>query len=161
MVESMVLFLAAGFGLGWLPWAPGTFGSLLGIPLAWWLLGHPLTKQATIIVLLLIVGVPLCHWASQWLGGGDASQIVADEFLAFPLVTLGLAAARTPWMMGAAFALYRLFDTTKPPPISHLEAIGGGLGIVLDDVLAALLAWIVLAVGITLWRRRQPLHTKG
>ncbi len=154
MIESMVSLLAAGFGLGWLPWAPGTFGSLLGIPLAWWLLDRPLTKQVIIIVLLLIVGVPLCHWSSHWLGGGDASQIVADEFLAFPLVTLGLAAARTPWMMGVAFALYRLFDTTKPPPINFIETIGGGLGIVLDDVLAALFAWIILFVGIALWRRR-------
>jgi phosphatidylglycerophosphatase A len=59
--------------------------------------------------------------------------------------------------MGVAFALYRLFDTTKPPPIDFIETIGGGLGIVLDDVLAALFAWIILFVGIALWRRHYAI----
>ncbi|MDR5860726.1 phosphatidylglycerophosphatase A [Halomonas eurihalina] len=153
MIEGTMLLLATGLGLGWLPWAPGTFGSLLGIPLAWWLLGRPLPLQFITLVLLLAIGVPLCHWASISLGGGDASAIVADEILAFPIVLLGLAGARRPWMIGAAFALYRLFDITKLPPIGHIEAIGGGLGIMLDDVVAALYAWLVLAVAIALWRR--------
>ena len=155
MIESTVLLLASGFGLGWLPFASGTFGSLLGIPLAWWMLGRTLTTQVIITVLLLAIGVPLCHWASMWLGGGDASQIVADEFLAFPIVVLGLASARTPWMMMAAFALYRLFDITKLPPIHHIEAIGDGLGIVLDDVLAAIYALLTLRMAVALWRWRN------
>lgn len=153
MIESAVLLVATGFGLGWLPWAPGTFGSLMGLPLAWWLLAHPPGRQVVILMVLLAVAVPLCHWASLWLGGGDAPQIVADEYLAFPIVMLGLAMARCPWVIGGAFVLYRLFDVTKPPPINHIEAVGGGLGIVLDDVMAAIYAWIVLAIGIALWRR--------
>lgn len=84
--EQVVLLIATGFGLGSLPWVPGTFGSLLGIPLAWWLWGQALTRQLLVITALLAVGVPLCHWASRWLGGGDAAQIVADEYFAFPLV---------------------------------------------------------------------------
>ncbi|MEA3252358.1 MAG: phosphatidylglycerophosphatase A [Pseudomonadota bacterium] len=155
MIESAVLLVANGFGLGWLPWAPGTFGSLIGLPLAWWLLGHLPGRQVAILVVLLAVAVPLCHWASLWLGGGDAPQIVADEYLAFPIVMLGLAMARCPWVIGGAFVLYRLFDVTKPLPISHIEAIGGGLGIVLDDVMAAIYAWIVLTIGIAIWRRCQ------
>lgn len=79
MIESAVLLVATGFGLGWLPWAPGTFGSLICLPLAWWLLGYPLWRQVLIMAVLLAVAVPLCHWASLWLGGGDAPQIVADE----------------------------------------------------------------------------------
>jgi phosphatidylglycerophosphatase A len=153
MIESAVLLVATGFGLGWLPWAPGTFGSLIGLPLAWWLLGYPLWRQVLIMAVLLAVAVPLCHWASLWLGGGDAPQIVADEYLAFPIAVIGLAMARCPWVIGVAFVIYRLFDVTKPPPINHIEAIGGGLGIVLDDVMAAIYAWIVLAIGIALWRR--------
>lgn len=88
------MLLAGGFGLGWLPFAQGTLGSLLGIPLAWWLVGRTLTNQVILTVALLAIGVPLCHWASIWLGGGDAPQIVADEFLAFPIVILGGALAR-------------------------------------------------------------------
>ncbi|WP_367399253.1 phosphatidylglycerophosphatase A [Halomonas sp. DN3] len=66
---------------------------------------------------------------------------------------IGLAMARCPWVMGVTFVIYRLFDVTKPLPISHIEAIGGGLGIVLDDVMAAIYAWIVLSIGIAMWRR--------
>lgn len=153
MTENAVLVVATGFGLGWLPWAPGTFGSLIGLPLAWWLLGYPPGRQVIIMAVLLAVSVPLCHWASLWQGGGDAPQIVADEYLAFPIAMTGLAMARRPWVLGVAFVLFRLFDGTKPPPINHIEAIGGGLGIVLDDVMAAICAWIVLAIGIALWRR--------
>jgi len=151
--EQVVLLIATGFGLGSLPWMPGTFGSLLGIPLAWWLWGQPLTRQLLVITALLAVDVPLCHWASHWLGGGDAPQIVADEYFALPLVFLGVVITHRWWLLGAGFALYRLFDITKPPPIEFVETIGGGLGIVLDDVLAALLAWLVLRGTQAIWLR--------
>lgn len=156
MIETTVVLLATGLGLGWLPWAPGTFGSLIGLPLAWWLMGLSPRQRVVTLAILLALAVPLCHWASRWLGGGDLSQIVADEYLAFPVVVLGLGPvlARRPWVLGAAFVLYRLFDIAKPPPIGQLEAIGGGLGIVLDDLVAALYAWALLAIGIALWRRR-------
>lgn len=157
MIENAVLLVAFGFGLGWLPWVPGTFGALIGLPLAWWLLGQSRGRQVGIIALLLAVAIPLCHWASEWLGGGDRSQIVADEYFAFHISVIGLAMRRRPWVMGLAFVLYRLFDITKPPPISHIEAIGGGLGIVMDDVMAAIYAWTVLAIGIAMWRRCHPM----
>lgn len=160
MIENAVLLVATGFGLGWLPWAPGTFGSLIGLPLAWWLLGHSPGRQVAILVALLAVAVPLCHWASLWMGGGDIPQLVADEYLAFPIVMIGLAAGRCWWVMGLAFLFYRLFDITKLPPIGHVEAIGGGLGIALDDVVAALYALIVLATVIALRRRYQAMGTR-
>ncbi|OLO03318.1 phosphatidylglycerophosphatase A family protein [Salinicola socius] len=153
MVENAVLLVATGFGLGWLPWAPGTFGSLIGLPLAWWLLGFSPGRRVAIMVALLVVAIPLCHWASLWLGGGDVPQVVADEYLAFPIVMIGLAAGRRWWVMGLSFLLYRLFDITKLPPIGHVEAIGGGLGIALDDVVAALYALLVLTMVIALRRR--------
>lgn len=152
MIEDAVLLVASGFGLGWAPWFPGSFGSLIGLPLAWWLNGKSPGQRTVIIALLLTMAVPLCHWASIWLGGGDASQIVADEYVAFPIAIAGLALTRRPWMMGIAFLLYRIFDIAKPPPIGVIEAIGGGLGIVLDDVMASIYTWLVLAVGIALWR---------
>ncbi|MGR2740123.1 phosphatidylglycerophosphatase A family protein [Billgrantia sp. Q4P2] len=152
-MDNAVLLFATGFGLGWLPWAPGTFGSLLGIPLAWWVLGFSRGSQLGIMAFLLIVAVPICHVASLALGGGDAPQVVADEFMAFPIALLGLSVARRPWVMALAFALFRLFDTTKLPPIDRIEALGGGLGIVLDDVMAAIYAWLVLVAILALWRR--------
>jgi len=152
MIEHLLLMVATGFGLGWLPGAPGTFGSILGLPLAWWLLRYSPARQITAIAFLLVMAVPLCHWASLSLGGGDVPSIIADEYLAFPITMIGLAMRPRLWMLGVAFLLFRLFDVTKLPPINYIEAIGGGLGIVLDDVMAAFYAWIVLAVGITLGR---------
>lgn len=153
MTESIVVFLAAGFGLGWLPWAPGTFGALLGLPLAWWMSLNTLRIQVAFAAVLLPGGALLCHWASMWLGGGDASQIVADELLAFPIAVIGLAAARRPWLIAIAFSLYRLIDVTKPPPISYIEAIGGGWAIMLDDAAAAICTLIVLGAAIALLNR--------
>ena len=152
MIETLVVQVATGFGLGQLPFMPGTFGSLLGLPLAWWLLGHPPRRQALIAVILLVVAVPLCHWASLWLGGGDIPQIVADEYLVFPVSMMGLASMRRPWVLLTAFVLFRLFDALKLPPLNFLEAFGCGLGIVLDDLMAAVYSWIVIAVAIRLWR---------
>lgn len=152
MIETLVVQAATGFGLGQLPFMPGTFGSLLGLPLAWWLLCHPLRWQALIAVILLALAVPLCHWASLWLGGGDIPQIVADEYLVFPVSVMGLASMRRPWMLLIAFALFRSFDALKLPPLNLLEAVGGGVGIVLDDLMAAVYTWIVIAVAICLRR---------
>ncbi|MDR5907407.1 phosphatidylglycerophosphatase A [Franzmannia qiaohouensis] len=154
MLEGILIAVGTGFGLGTLPLAPGTFGSLLGLPLAWWLLRYPLAIQATLAALLVAVAIPLCHYAALAVGGGDPSQIVADEFLLFPLAVLGLQAARNPWVMASAFLLFRLFDILKPPPIHWVESWHGGLGIVADDALAALCTWVVMA-GLLQLRRWQ------
>lgn len=152
MIETLVTQAATGFGLGQLPLMPGTFGSLLGLPLAWWLLSHPPRWQALIMAVLLVLAVPLCHWASLWQGSGDDPRIVADEYLMFPVSVIGLALMRRPRMLLIAFGLFRLFDAFKLPPLNLLEAVGGGLGIVLDDLMAAVYTWIVIAVAICLRR---------
>ncbi|MCH4811030.1 phosphatidylglycerophosphatase A family protein [Vreelandella neptunia] len=156
MLETLNVWLANGFGLGRLPFAPGTFGSLLGIPIAWWLLSRPLSQQGTIIAMLLVFAVPVCHFASQQFAGLDHGSIVADEYVAFPLAVIGLQAARHPLVMALAFMVYRFFDALKPPPIHLAEYVNGGFGIVLDDVIAALVTWVVMALVIKLWQRRAP-----
>ncbi|MFC2991318.1 phosphatidylglycerophosphatase A family protein [Halomonas tibetensis] len=150
-----LMMLATGFGLGLSPWASGTVGSLASLPLAWWLLGRARRVQVAVTLALLIAAVPICHLAEESLGGKDDGRIVLDEIVAFPVAVLGLAAARQPLAMASAFVVYRVFDSTKPPPISLAEAVPGGAGIVLDDVIAALMTWLVMALGLMLWRRRQ------
>ncbi|MGO2391527.1 MAG: phosphatidylglycerophosphatase A family protein [Halomonas sp.] len=152
MLETFNLWLATGFGLGLAPIAPGTFGSLLGVPLAWWLLGRPTSHQAAIIAVLIAIAIPVCHVASLHFAGLDHGSIVADEYVAFPLAVIGLQAARHP--LALAFGVYRFFDALKPPPIHLAEAVPDGLGIVLDDVIAALITWLIVAAALGLWQRR-------
>ncbi|MGM0826463.1 MAG: phosphatidylglycerophosphatase A family protein [Pseudomonadota bacterium] len=155
MLETINFWIATGFGLGLAPVAPGTFGSLLGIPLAWWLLGRPTSQQAAVIGVLLVAAVPVCHVAAWHYAGLDHGSIVADEYVAFPLAVIGLSAARHPLIMALAFAVYRFFDSLKPAPIHLAEYVSGGFGIVLDDVIAALVTWCVIASGLFVWHRYQ------
>jgi phosphatidylglycerophosphatase A len=118
-------------------------------------LGRSTGQQAVIIALMLIAAVPVCHIAAWHYDGLDHGSIVADEYVAFPLAVLGLKAARHPLVLALAFGVYRFFDALKPPPIHLAEYVTGGLGIVLDDVIAALVSWLVVALIVTLWQRWQ------
>ncbi|HSP57309.1 MAG TPA: phosphatidylglycerophosphatase A [Halomonas sp.] len=158
-LDTLNLWVATGFGLGLSPLASGTAGSLLGLPLAWWLLGRSRRVQLSVAALLLLVAVPICQLASETLGGKDDGRIVADEYLAFPVAVLGQTAARQPLVMAGAFVAYRVLDATKPPPAAQLEGVAGGVGIVLDDTVAAFYAWLLLAAALALWRRRQARST--
>ncbi|NWN83436.1 MAG: phosphatidylglycerophosphatase A [Halomonas sp.] len=150
-----LMALATGFGLGLSPWASGTLGSLLGLVLAWWLLGRTRRLQITVTLALLLAAVPVCHLAELALGGKDDGRIVFDEVVAFPVAIVGQAAVRQPLALASAFVVYRVLDATKPPPVSLAEAVPGGAGIVLDDAIAAAMTWLVMAAGLVLWRRRQ------
>jgi len=140
-------FIALGFGAGLAPVAPGTFGTLVAIPLALLLRaqgGDGLYVVA--VALLCVVGA----WASQVtgraLGVPDHGSIVIDEVAAFLLVLFftGL----TPWRIAIAFVLFRFFDIVKPPPIRQLDrALKNGVGVMADDLVAALFALLVFAVG--------------
>lgn len=150
------MWLATGLGTGLSPWASGTVGSLLGLPLAWWLLGRTRRRQLALVATLLLAAVPVCHLAAEELGFKDDGRIVLDEIVAFPVAVLGQSSARHPAALAGAFVVYRLLDATKPPPVSLAEAVPGGVGIVLDDTVAAAMSWLVVAGGLFLWRRRRP-----
>lgn len=159
-METLNLWLATGLGVGFIPFAPGTFGSLWGVVLAWWLRNKTPGRQGAIIAVLALLAVPVCHLASaEYFARGDAGSIVLDEIIAFPLALLGLAYRRGatvlgqfPWLV-VAFALYRGLDALKPPPVSWAESMPGGLGIVADDLVAAALAWLCMRVLLGAWRR--------
>ncbi|RTR02935.1 phosphatidylglycerophosphatase A family protein [Halomonas nitroreducens] len=155
-MEMTLMWLATGLGLGLAPLAAGTFGSLLGLPLAWWLLGRARRAQLALAAGLLVAAMPLCHQAAVVLGFKDDGRIVLDEIVAYPLAVLGLSAARHPAALLGAFVVYRGFDIIKPLPVALAEALPGGVGIVLDDSVAAAMAWLVVAGGLALWRRPQP-----
>lgn len=133
-------FLAFGFGSGAMPFAPGTFGTLAAVPL--YLLLQPLSLWTYLAVVLAVcvVGVWLCDVTSRDLGVHDHPGIVWDEIAGY-LITMIAAPAGWQWWV-AGFVLFRIFDIIKPWPIAWVDRrVQGGLGIMLDDVLAAVFAW--------------------
>jgi len=141
--SSHVLWLAFGFGAGLAPRAPGTAGTLMAVPLFLLLDRLPGYGYLLATLLVTLAGVWVCGRASQLLGVHDHPGIVWDEFAGFFITML---AAPAGWSgIVAGFALFRLFDVWKPWPIGWVDRrVHGGMGIMLDDVLAGLMAAAVL-----------------
>jgi phosphatidylglycerophosphatase A len=138
-------FVALGFGTGLAPFAPGTIGTLLAFPL-YALLGHWLSPVGILALLpaLFAIGVWACGRTGRALGVADHSGMNWDEVVAFLLVLVftppGLA-----WQV-AAFGAFRFFDIVKPPPIRYIDrTVKGGFGVMIDDLLAAFYALLVVA----------------
>ena len=137
MGRRLVVALATGFGLGWSPFASGTVGSLWGPPLMWGVLQLPgLGWQVACAAALALLAIPICDVAEKHYGKKDDGRIVADEFMTFPICMLGLPF--TPWVIAMCFVSNRIFDILKLPPAHGLQRLTGGLGIVIDDVLATI-----------------------
>jgi phosphatidylglycerophosphatase A len=135
--------LALGFGTGLAPKAPGTFGTLLGLPLFAALMMLPEAGHLVVIFLLFLAGIPICQKAGDALGVSDHGSIVWDEIVAMMLV-LECTPRTWPWW-AAAFVLFRLFDIWKPFPIRQCDTrLKGGFGVMFDDLLAALYAIVTL-----------------
>lgn len=136
--------LAFGFGSGLPTKAPGTFGSLAAM-LVWWALMSDLGLyiQLFIIVIGFVAGIYICQQCAKDLGVHDYGGIVWDEWIGLWITYLYLPHGIV-WLL-YGFVLFRVFDILKPPPISWLDKkVAGGLGIMLDDVLAGLFALAVL-----------------
>ena len=151
--QDPVYFIAFGFGSGLMPVAPGTWGTLAAVPiyllLAW-------TSWGAYFVLTLaafLLGVVVCERVSSDLGIHDYSGIVWDEVVGY-LLTMFMAPVSWIWMI-VGFVLFRLFDIWKPQPIGFVDKqVRGGLGIMLDDVLAAVPAWIIMQLLIWVFAAR-------
>lgn len=139
-------FIAFGFGAGLAPAAPGTFGTLLALPLFWLL--QPRVEPAEFLLLVALLfglGVWACEMTGRAIGVHDHGGMVWDETVAFLLV-LFFTPVALPWQ-AAAFALFRAFDILKPPPIRHFDrTLKSGFGAMFDDMIAALYTLIILAV---------------
>jgi phosphatidylglycerophosphatase A len=136
-------FLALGFGSGLLPFAPGTAGTVAAIPV--YLLLQPLAAPyyIAIVVLLALAGIAICGQAARHLGVHDHPGIVWDEIVGY-LVTMAFAPPGWLWI-GLGFVLFRLFDILKPWPIKWCDRqVDGGLGIMLDDLLAGVFSAVLL-----------------
>jgi phosphatidylglycerophosphatase A len=140
-------FLALGLGSGLAPVAPGTFGTLAAIPLFLLLQPLSLLHYSAVIIAAFLIGVWLCDVTARQLGVHDHPGIVWDEFVGY-WITMLLAPPGWMWI-GVGFILFRIFDILKPWPIRWIDKkVGGGFGIMLDDVLAGIYGLIVLQIGV-------------
>jgi phosphatidylglycerophosphatase A len=144
--------LATAFGLGLLPFAPGTWGTLAGVALAWLLgrLPEGPTQQLVLVglaVAVTVAGVPLARAAEKEAGRKDPGWFVLDEVAGYLVAVLGLP-LRGPVLLGA-FVAFRVFDIWKPPPIRRLERESGGIGVMADDLMAGIYANV--AVRVVAW----------
>lgn len=167
-LRSMILFIAQGFGIGRMPKAPGTFGTLLGLP---WFALLLLPGSLPVFLVGTSLGLGLSVWccgrAEKILGQSDPGSVVLDEITALPLCFL-------PWLLwelhrhGAmppvahfftggnllrtveAFFVFRLFDIWKPWPVRQIQNLPGGWGVTMDDVLAAVYAGLVV-LALVVW----------
>ncbi|VAV82392.1 Phosphatidylglycerophosphatase A [hydrothermal vent metagenome] len=143
--DNIVLLLATGTYLGNSRFAPGTLGTLWGVPLAYAINKAGLATGGGILVVAIILSIILSSHASILIGKKDPGSVVADEIVGYCVAIFALPF--TPVTVILAFILFRIFDILKPFPVSYLDKhIGGGLGIVLDDLAAGVMAAIVLNI---------------
>jgi phosphatidylglycerophosphatase A len=142
LIATPANFLALGGGSGLAPKAPGTFGTLVGI-LFFLLMPSNLWMYLAVVLWLFIVGVWCCQACADQLGVHDHPSIVWDEIVGF-LITMIAVPKSLLWIV-IGFALFRFFDVLKPWPISRVDReVHGGLGIMLDDVIAAFFAAVCM-----------------
>ncbi|MEH6625673.1 MAG: phosphatidylglycerophosphatase A [Motiliproteus sp.] len=147
--KNPIHLLAFGFGSGAAPKAPGTWGTAAALIPYLFLAELPLLPYLAVIAVSFIAGIYICGRTAEDLGVHDHGGIVWDEFVGL-WITLIAVPGHWSWIL-AGFVLFRFFDIIKPWPISWADKqVSGGLGIMLDDVIAGIFAWGCLQLGVLL-----------
>jgi len=145
VMTDPVHILAFGFGTGLAPFAPGTFGSLPGILLFWLTMDFGLYVQLAVALGTALAGIWICGESARRIGVHDHGGIVWDEIVGMYVTLMVAPVSVVGWVL--AFVLFRVMDIVKPWPIRDLDhRLGGGVGIMLDDLAAALYAAILLGL---------------
>ncbi|MBT4362856.1 MAG: phosphatidylglycerophosphatase A [Desulfobacteraceae bacterium] len=141
--QKMVMFLATGFYSGYAPFAPGTFGTIPGILICYFISGSDITIAFLYTLLVVIISIPIAHEAEKITGKNDPGCIVIDEIAGILVTLSGIPFNTTTVISG--FIIFRFLDILKPFPIRYLEKkVPGGAGIVIDDVAAGVIANLIL-----------------
>lgn len=147
LMREPVHLVAFGFGSGLMPWAPGTFGTLIAIPITLFVMQFGFAVHLAFAILAAVFGIYVCGESARRLGVHDHPGIVWDEITGFAvtMLTVPAPAGRQFFWVLAAFVLFRLLDICKPWPIREADhSLSGGLGIMLDDVIAGIFAAAIL-----------------
>ncbi len=146
MTGRMLRWAGSGLGLGFLPAAPGTWGSLGGLALWWLTLPLGLRAQALLLVFAAVPASLICGSCARKAGERDPSFVVLDEILGMHLALLFLKPSSWLWV-AAAFALFRLLDIAKPWPVNLMERrFSNGPAILLDDLAAGAITGLILVI---------------
>jgi len=138
-----VILLATGLYSGYLPFASGTYGTVVAVGIVWLAQGLPLWAYLGMTALLCVAGVWSAGEANRIFGKADARYIVIDEIVGF-LITMIAIPVTGKWLIWG-FVLFRLFDIVKPPPAKYFDRrVKTGLGVVMDDVIAGIYGNILL-----------------
>jgi phosphatidylglycerophosphatase A len=143
-MKHFFLFIAAGFGAGYAPIAPGTAGTLVAIPIFLVLSSIPFPLYELTVLTFFFLASWISGEAQKDWGRRDHPRIVIDEIVGFLITMLWLP--KTTLFIILGFFLFRFFDIAKPPPIRLTERVKGGYGVVLDDVLAGVYSNIILQI---------------
>jgi phosphatidylglycerophosphatase A len=144
-----VQFLAFGFGSGLMPKGPGTAGTLMAVPLFLLMADWQLPLYTAVVAVAAVLGIWICGIASRQLGVHDHGGIVWDEFVGY-WITMWAVPVTWTWIV-VGFVVFRIFDILKPWPISVLDKkVGGGFGIMIDDVVAGIMACLTLHIALRL-----------
>ena len=147
--SNPIQFLAFGFGSGLAPRAPGTFGTLAAVPIYWLVADWSLLEYSALILVTAVLGIWICGAASRQLNVHDHPGIVWDEFVGY-WITMWAVPVDWVWML-AGFVVFRVFDIAKPWPINVLDKkVAGGFGIMIDDILAGVMACVTLHIALAL-----------
>lgn len=145
IMSSPVLFLAFGFGSGLIKKMPGTIGTIVAIPVYIVFIQADFWLYSVLTFLVMIVGIWICDGAAKQLGEHDFGGIVWDEIAGFLITMWWVPFSWYAVLYG--FVLFRIFDIFKPWPIKWIDQkVEGGLGIMLDDVLAGVMAGLILLI---------------
>ncbi len=144
-LKDPIHFLALGFGSGLAPKAPGTFGTLVAVPLVLLFSNLSPFYLALLILFMSLSGIYICGKAAKDAGVHDHGAIVWDEIVGLMITMFMMPITWQTMLVG--FVLFRFFDILKPWPISYLDKnCTGGFGIMIDDIVAGLAAWLIMWV---------------
>ena len=142
MNEKLIKLLATGFGSGLVPFAPGTFGTLVGVVICFLCLPLPWSLRLLTVLALSALSIYVAQRAEKIYQKKDDQRIVIDEIIGFQVTMLPVAITVLHLCIG--FVLFRIFDILKPFPINNLQRLPGGWGVVIDDVAAGIYAAVIL-----------------
>lgn len=145
-LDRLAVLIATGFGVGYAPLAPGTVASLVTVV---FLSFVPFSRVGLVVFLVgvVVVGTWAAQVAERAIGGKDPGAIVIDEVAGMTLSVVAFPLPLTPEVLAAGLALFRVFDVWKPPPARQSQRLTGGVGVMIDDLIAGLYALALIAIG--------------